>query len=167
MKEHSARLFSSVGPLRFEWTNPQHAQAAQVFLFLLSAFIGAFGCVTYYIETACGKNESAKRWFKAARKNAVRDHSVLAAFAYLRNSDVHERHVAAGASTWHTVSMAEKTTSSEFRLSEQELRMIEKLQEQPWAINLLKARPIVALAEDALKELRTVIDEGVRLGHLP
>jgi hypothetical protein len=63
--------------------------------------------------------------------------------------------------------MAEQTTSSEFRLSEKELKMMEKLQEQPWAIDLLKDRPIVALAEDALKELGAVVNEGVGLGHLP
>ena len=164
MAEQSRALFAGIRPSGFNWPNPEHAKGAQIFLFFFAGFLGAFGSTTYYMQTACEKSNN--RWYAKKRQQAAESRSLLAAFAFLRNNDVHEKTLALGAGVQHTWRLAQESTSSEFVLNAESLRTIAAMNAAPWAAALLTQKPIIQLASDALRELESVVMEGTSGGHL-
>jgi hypothetical protein len=96
------------------------------------------------------------RLVEAALK-AVRGKSLLAAFCFLRDSDVHDRTLSTSPAMWHTVNLAEQTMASALKLNEYDLNTIEKLREYPWAGKALAADSVLSISEKALGELRAVV----------
>jgi hypothetical protein len=166
LKQHSKTIFNAMRPLDFTWGNPEHQRLAQEFLFLFSGFLSAFRCVTFYMEKTCEKRSPPSTWYEDRKKKAVQEKSLLAAFCFLRDSDVHDRTLSTSPSVQHTINMAEQTTGSEFKLNGDDLRTIEKLRKRKWAVEVLTADSVVNVAEEVLSELRAVVTGGINEGLL-
>lgn len=164
MKNQSKAVFGGIRPLGFTWTNPEHYQGAMVFLFELSAMLSAFRCVSYYLENACNRTTAGAKWYKDQEKEAAANKTLLAAFCFLRDSDIHEDTIKGGVR--HTSDAASQTTDSQFCFDTNAVSQLAKFKKTPWAIDLIRNRPIIELAEEALVELRAVVDKGRRLKHV-
>jgi hypothetical protein len=161
----SEALFRGIRPLGYEWTDPSQNQGFGAFLFLLSGFLSAVQCVENYMKEFCKRRT---RWYSKVVRRAIRNRSVLATLRVLRNSDVHEKTLSMSGGVTHVVRLNEGHTSSEFTWDEIELRSIPmlKLKENEWMVKVLLDRTILALARDGFAELRSVVEEGIELGHL-
>lgn len=164
LEQQSSNTFNSARQYGFTWTNPQHQRQAQELLFLFSAFLSAFRCVTFYIEKACKKRAPPSPWYEDQKKSAGERKSLLAAFSFLRDSDVHDRTLSTSPGVRHTFNFVDKSGTSEFMLNANDLRTIEMLQDRPWAVEALTNDSVLSISEKVLGELRTVVEEGIREG---
>lgn len=155
---------ASLGKLRFadfSWANPQHFSAGQAFLFEFSAMLSTWRSVSYYMEETCKRTPDAEKWFKS-----LRDRQLLAAFSFLRDSDVHQETLKPGVR--YAITMGEvPTQSQDFCLDSNALQRLPKFQKEPWAVGVLAEQPILPTAQAALRDLRKAVEEGLRVGHLP
>jgi len=151
------------------WLKNRHAVDVHVcmeatganFLFLFSGFLSSFRCVTFYMKNACDDQDPPIAWYKSQIDKAVTEQSILAAFCFLRDSDVHARTLSTSRGVRHTINMAEQTATSEFKLNANDLLTIDKLRDCPWAAELLASDSVVAISEKGLEALRAVADEGM------
>jgi hypothetical protein len=164
LKHASKEIFGSIRPLDFGWTNADHQGKAQVFLFLFSAFLSPLRCVTFYIKKTCENQKPPSRWYKEQIKKAVKERSLLAAFCFLRDSDVHDQALSGTPGVRHKVDLSAQTATSEFTLNENTLLTIEALKKHRWAAELLAGDSVVAISESALAKLSDLVQEGIQAG---
>jgi len=167
MEEKSKSTLGGTRFNDFNWT-PQHFAEAQQFLFYCSAMLSAWQTAYNYMGRHCTRKDpetekpvdpNARRWFASLRRRKI-----LWAFSLLRNSDVHDGMLSPGVQ--YTVNLGMQTTSQGFCLDGRVLAYRDCFQTHPWALDILTARPIIPIAQDALRELREVVDEGAQATHL-
>lgn len=160
----SKEIFGGIRPLDFGWSNADHQAKAQVFLFLFSAFLSPLRCVTFYMKKTCEKQNPPSKWYRNQIKQAIKDRSLLAAFCFLRDSDVHDQALSSIPAVRHKVDFAEQTATSEFRLNKDALLTIDTLQKHAWAAELLAGESVLAICEAALAKLNDVVEAGIAEG---
>lgn len=168
--EMEARSTSTLGEAGFNdfKSTPEQIAEAQQFLFCFSAMLSAWQTAYYYMQNYCERKDpetkqvvdaKACQWF-----TSLRGRQLLWAFSLLRNSDVHDGMLSSGVQ--YRVNLGLKTTGQGFCLNGTVLSYRECFQKHPWALDILTERPIIPIAQDALRDIREVVAEGAQAGHL-
>ena len=105
--------------------------------------------------------EPPSQWYNKQTALARENKGLLAAFVLLRDSDVHKRTLHPAAGVTNRIDFATKTASSEFTLNANDLRTLEALKSEEWAVKALTSASVIAISEKVLEELKVVIELGV------
>lgn len=159
MKHYSDEVMSRVrfGDSVF---TPHHYPLVRAFQYHLSGMLSAWQCVAYYMAAKCRRNAEAKKWY-----DSLKNRKLLAAFKHLRDSDIHDETISPAVQ--HTIRMGPQGSQERgFTVASGSLHGLERFKNHSNLADMLCERPILSLAEDALNELRTVVEEGRAKGYL-
>jgi hypothetical protein len=138
---------------------PQRYPLVRGFQYHFSGMLSAWQCAAYYISAKCRRNHEAKNWY-----NVQKDRMLLAAFKYLRDSDIHDETISPAMR--YSVDMVEQRTEQDFVIAAEALRVLPRFKRKQQYVDILTATPILELAETALRELRNAVSDGAAKGYL-